>query len=193
MVPPSVSNEGTRHGSVVSSVHRRAAADPNVVGLFVFGSVATGTQRTDSDIDMIEIVRAHRPGWGMANERIEGIKVGTIVLTYAVLARSVDTVPYLLHPLCAARLLLDREETVGPLQEGIRRYFAAHPDVAAEWDERYRRLRAEKAQFGCERTTIIEVWNDLERQYSSGRARRPFFNAWYLTSPRVFSLAKRLL
>jgi predicted nucleotidyltransferase len=192
-MPLSASDQGMRHGSIVSSVLRREAVDPNVAGLFVCGSVATGTQRADSDIDLIEIVRTRRPGWGIANEWIDGVKVGTIVLTHDVLVRSVDTVPYLLHPLCDARLLLDRDGTVNSLQARIRRYFEEHPDVAAEWDERYRQLRAEKAQFGCERTTIIEVWNDLEREHSSGRARRPFFNAWYLTNPRLFALARRFL
>ncbi|MGD8683692.1 MAG: hypothetical protein PVG27_07075 [Chloroflexota bacterium] len=50
----------------------------------------------------------------------------------------------------------------------------------------------EKATYGYEKTTIIDVWNELERRHSGGRVRRRFFNAIYLTNPRIFSLVKRL-
>jgi hypothetical protein len=47
--------------------------------------------------------------------------------------------------------------------------------------------------YGHEKTTIIDVWNDLESRYSGGRTRRRFFNAFYMTNPRIFSVLKRLM
>ena len=42
-------------------------------------------------------------------------------------------------------------------------------------------------------TTIIDVWNELERRCSGGRTRRRFFNAFYLTNPRILAVLKRLM
>lgn len=182
-----------KQDEILKQLVTEAESDPNVTGYLVFGSVAAGTQREDSDIDVITILRKGKPAWGINNSYINGIKVGNLFLTYAVLAHSVETVPYLLHPLWGARLLFDRDGAVKPLYEQIQVYFAEHPDVAAEWDKYYIQLKEEKAKFGCEQTTILEVWNDLERRYSGGRIRRRFFNSFYLTNSRIFGMLKRFL
>jgi len=62
-----------------------------------------------------------------------------------------------------------------------------------EWNGYYRLLKEEKAQFGYEKTTIVEVWNELEKRHSGGKIKRRFFNAFFLTNPRIFSLLKRFL
>ena len=182
-----------KHNELLDKLVGEAESDPNTLGFLVFGSVATGTQHEDSDIDVITALRTNRPASGISNTMRDGIKVGNIFFTYDVLVHSVETVPYLLHPLGEAKLLFDREGTIEPLLERIRAYFAEHPEIVAEWDEYYRLLKEEKAQFGYEKTTIVDVWNELEKRHSGGRTRRRFFNAFYLTSPRIFSVLKRFL
>jgi predicted nucleotidyltransferase len=182
-----------KHDELLKWLVAEAESDPNTLGFLVFGSVASGTQREDSDIDVITTLRKSKPASGIVNTMRDGIKVGDIFFTYDVLVHSVETVPYLLHPLGEAKLLFDREGTIGPLLDRIRAYFAAHPEIVAEWEEYYRLLREEKAQFGYEKTTIVDVWNELEKRHSGGRTRRRFFNAFYLTSPRIFSVLKRFL
>ncbi len=182
-----------KHDGVLNQLVAEADRDPNVLGFLVFGSVATGTHRKDSDIDVITILEESKPSSGITNSTADEIKVGNIFFTYEVLVTSVETVPYLLHPLGGAKLLLDRQGLVQPLLERIRSYFAQHPEIADEWNRYYRLLAEEKAEFGYEKTTIIDVWNDLERRYSGGKTKRPFFNAFYMTNPRIFSILKRFL
>jgi hypothetical protein len=124
---------------------------------------------------------------------IDGIKVGSIFFTNQVLTHSVDTVPYLLHPLGNAKLLFDRENTIEPMLIKINSYFLENPEIEKEWVRYYRQLKEEKTQFGYEKTTIIDVWNELEKRYSGGKIRRSFFNSFYFTNARIFSLLKRFL
>jgi hypothetical protein len=182
-----------KHNELLERLVAEAKNDPNTLGFLVFGSVASGTQREDSDIDVITALRANKPASGISNTMRDGIKVGNIFFTYDVLAHSVETVPYLLHPLGEAKLLFDREGTIEPLLASIKAYFADHPEKVAEWDDYYALLREEKAQFGYEKTTIVDVWNELEKRHSGGKTRRRFFNAFYLTSPRIFAVLKRFL
>ena len=182
-----------KQDAILTHLVADAEHDPNIVGFLVFGSVATGTHHADSDIDVFTVRHSSQPTSGLENTLVEGIKVGNLYFTYEILCQSVETVPYLLHPLGGAKLLVDRDGTIQPLQEQIRAYFSDHPEVGDAWEGYYRQFRAEKDQFGYEKTTIIEVWNDLEQRYANGKTRRHFFNAFYLTNTLIFSLLKRLL
>jgi predicted nucleotidyltransferase len=182
-----------KHDGILRQLIAEAEKDPNNLGFLVFGSVATGTHREDSDIDVIKVFQTNKPTSGIDDTLVDGIKVGTIFFTYDILLHSIKTVPYLLHPLGSAKLLFDRENMIKSLLEKIQLYFAHHPEIANEWNEYYRQLREEKEQFGYEKTTIIDVWNELEKRYSGGRTKRHFFSAFYLTNPRIFSVLKRFL
>jgi len=181
-----------KHDAILASLVEQAKADPSIVGFLVFGSVARGTHREDSDIDVLTVLLGDTQA-RITNRVIDGIKVGDLSFARGTLEHSVETVPYLLHPLGEATVLLDRDGTIAPLLARIRTYFADHPEIAAEWSASYEHLRVEKATYGYEKTTIIDVWNELERRHSGGRIRRRFFNALYLTNPRIFSLVKRLM
>jgi predicted nucleotidyltransferase len=170
-----------------------AENNPNVLGFLLFGSVALGTHRQDSDIDVITVLHTNKPTSGIDNTSIDGIKVGNIYFTYGILTHSVETVPYLLHPLGEAKLLFDRDGEIKPLLARIRQFFAEHPEIVDEWNEYYKLLKDEKAQFGYEKTTIVDVWNALERRYSGGKIKRRFFSSFYMTNSLLFSLLKKLL
>jgi len=182
-----------KHDRIVQGLVADADGNPQVLGLLLFGSVARGTQRADSDIDVITVYQSHKPTSGIDNTAIEAIKVGNIFLTYDILAHSVKTVPYLLHPLGEAKLLFDRNDQIEPLLAQIRQYFAGHLEIVNEWNGYYQLLKDEKAQFGYEKTTIVDVWNELEKRHSGGKIKRQFFNAFYMTNPTIFNLLKKFM
>lgn len=184
---------GSRHEAILEGLVGDARNDASVVGFLVFGSVARGTQRADSDIDVLTVLASGRAAAGIRNRMVDGIKVGDLYFTRSTLVESIDTVPYLLHPLAEAELLFDRDGSVGPLLVQLRAYFEEHPEIVDEWHAYTEQLRAEKARYGYDKTTIVDVWNELEARHSGGRIRRPFFSAFYFTNPRIFSLLKRLM
>jgi hypothetical protein len=182
-----------KHEQILQQLLVKAGSDTNTLGFLVFGSVASGTYHEESDIDTMTILRHHKPSSGIENKMINGIKVGNIFFTHEILTRSVNTVPYLLHPLGNAKLLFDRENTIKPLLKQITTYFDENPEIEKEWSRYYKQLKEEKAQFGHEKTTIIDVWNELEKRYSEGKIKRPFFNSFYFTNSVIFSLLKRFM
>jgi len=182
-----------KHDEILSQLVSNAKNNPNVLGFFVFGSVATGTHHESSDIDVITVLQTNKPESGINNTPIDGIKVGDLYFAHEVLIHSVENVPYLLHPLVDAKLLFDRDGTIKFLMERIREYYANHAEIVDEWNKYYKLLKEEKAKYGYEKTTIVDVWNDLEKRYSNGKIKRRFFNAFYMTNPWVFSLLKKLL
>jgi len=181
-----------KHELILKQLLAEAESNPNTLGFLVFGSVATGTQTEESDIDTLTVLRKSKPSSGIRNTIIDGIKVGDIFFTHEILVQSIETVPYLLYPLANAKVLFDRENTINLLLKEINKYYDEKPEVRNKWVNYYKRFKQEKAQFGYEKTTIIDVWNELEKEYT-GRSRRPFFNAFYFTNPILFSLLKRFM
>jgi hypothetical protein len=181
-----------RHESILKQLLAEAESNPNTIGFLVFGSVAAGIHTEQSDIDTLTVLRKSKPASGLKNTIVDGIKVGNMFFTYEILAQSIRTVPYLLYPLANAKLFFDRENTINPLLKEISMYFSENSEVRNKWLDYNKRFKQEKAQFGYEKTTIIDVWNELEKE-CSGKSKRPFFNAFYLTNPMIFSLLKRFL
>ena len=182
-----------KHEEILKQLVADKQSDSNVLGFLLFGSVATGTHRPDSDIDVLSVLQESKPTSGINNTMVDGIKVGALYFTYDILTHSVEVVPYLLHTLVEAKLLFDRDDLIEPELEKIQKYFADHPEIVREWDQYYKLLKEEKAQFGYEKTTIVDVWNELEKRHSGGKIKRRFFNAFYMTNPYIFSLLKKLM
>ena len=181
-----------KHETILKKLLAEAESNPNTLGFLVFGSVATGTHNEQSDIDTITVLQKSKPSSGIKNTIIDGIKVGNMFFTYEILTQSTKKVPYLLYPLSNAKLLFDHENTIKPLLKEISKYYDENSEVKNKWINYYKQFKQEKAQFGYEKTTIIDVWNQLEKEYT-GRSKRPFFNAFYLTNPTIFSFLKRFL
>ena len=167
-----------KHARIIAQLVSDAEEDANVLGLLLFGSVAQGTHREDSDVDVISVLQDCEPRSGIRNSHVDGIKGGNVFFTSDVLIHGVRTVPYLLHPLTEARILFDREGSLQPFVEALRRYFGNHPEIVAEWEAHYARFREEKAQFGYEKTNIVDVWNALEKHHSGGTMKRLFFRVF---------------
>ena len=68
-----------KHDKILKQLVANTEKSPNILGFLLFGSVATGTQREDSDIDIITVLRTSKPTSGINNTPIDGIKVGNIL------------------------------------------------------------------------------------------------------------------
>jgi len=166
-----------KHAEILRQLVADAQDDPNLLGFLVFGSVAAGTHREGSDLDIITVLRTNTPTSGIHNTRVNGIKVGNVFFTREVLIHGAEQVPYLLNPLVKANLLFDREGDLQPLIERIGDFFTGHPEIVDEWAGYYGQFKEEKAQFGYEKTTIVDVWNELEKRHSGGGFKRRFFRS----------------
>jgi hypothetical protein len=189
-----VREENTKHDVVLEKLHRESRNNPNALGFLLIGSVAKRTHTAKSDLDTITILVAGKPSSGIYKTNVDGIHVDGIYFTYDVLVESIIKVPYLLYPLVNSKILYDPENIIKPLVEQVEKYFKENPEIEKEWVSHYNRSKQIKEQTGCRaqgsNATIIDVWNILEAHITDGKIRRPFFNAFYFTNPRIFGLMK---
>lgn len=160
---------------VLDKVVAELKADENLLGILLFGSLASGTQTWKSDIDLVFVYENHEPPAGLVNRWLDEIEVQYFFATLATLLENVESVPYLLHMFCDGQLLFDRYGTVGPVIDRLKLYFAEHPEIAAEWISLKDLHQVEKKGPVCQQTTIIQRWDEMEAKYSGGKRKRTFF------------------
>jgi predicted nucleotidyltransferase len=161
---------------VLETVVNQALEDENVIGVLLFGSVASKSHTWKSDIDLIFIYEDHEPDSGLVNYFVSGVEVQYFYATLEALIENTKTVPYLLHMFSEAKVLFDRHGSVTPVVEKIRHYFASHPEILDEWAHIKELHQVEKKGPQCQQITILQRWDQLEDKYSGGVRKRTFFN-----------------
>ena len=160
---------------VLDKVVHQVKADENLLGILLFGSLASRTHTWKSDIDLIFIYQTFEPASGLVNKFVDGIAVQYFFTTLDTLVQNQELVPYLLHMFCDAKILYDRDGSLAPVIDQLKKYFAAHPEVVADWIQIKDLHQVEKKGPVCAQTTIIQRWDELEDKYSGGTSKRTFF------------------
>jgi len=160
---------------ILDKVVAQAIKDENLLGILLFGSLASGTQTWKSDIDLIFVYETCEPSSGVTNIFMDGIVVQYFFTSYKTLIQNQEVVPYLLHMFCDAKILFDRNDSIALVVDQIKQYFATHPEIEAEWI-RYKDFhQVEKNGPACAQTTIFQRWDEMEEKYSDGERKRTFF------------------
>jgi predicted nucleotidyltransferase len=160
---------------VLDKVVSQATADSNLIGILLFGSLASGTHTWKSDIDLLFVYQACDPTSGVANLIVDGIMVQYFFTNLPTLIENLENVPYLLRIFCGAKILFDREGTFTPIVERVESYFSTHPEIQAEWKRLEDLHQVEKNGPACAQTSILVRWDELEEKYSGGQRKRTFF------------------
>ena len=160
---------------VLDRVVDQGIQDENLIGILLFGSLSAGTHTWKSDIDLIFVYEACEPSSGVANLISDGVVVQYFFTSYETLVQNQTVVPYLLHMFCDAKILFDRHDSVSPIVEELKMYFAAHPEIEAEWIQFKDLHQTEKNGPACAQTTIFQRWDELEEKFSGGVHKRTFF------------------
>ena len=160
---------------VLDKVVSQAIQDENLIGILLFGSLASDTHTWKSDIDLIFVYQTCQPASGVANIILDGVVVQYFFSSYDTLVENQENVPYLLHIFCEAKIQFDRHGTFTPVVSQIEDYFAAHPEIEAEWIKIESLHQLEKNGPACAQTTILQRWDELEEKYSGGVRKRTFF------------------
>lgn len=162
---------------LLADLIKERTADENVVGVILFGSVASKTHQWQSDIDLIFVYDNHEPTSGLVDYFVSGILVQYFYVTVNSLIENQRDVPYLLHMFSEGIVLFDRHGTVTPIVNEIKQFFAAHPEIESDWVRIKQLHQIEKKGPQCQETTIIQRWDELEDKYSDGARKRTFFLA----------------
>ena len=156
-----------RHLQVLNKLQEEFLHDENVLALLVFGSVAVGNFHAGSDIDLTMVYGEYDLGFQLETAVIDDISVGFSRWSLLHLRKRTEISPYKMHVFANVRVLFDKAD-VGALQQKVRTYFSAHPEIEREWEELSATYEQEKRLYGHGRTNIFDTYSSLDFKYGRG-------------------------
>jgi predicted nucleotidyltransferase len=161
------SNESreSAHWCIINEVVREKAKDPDVVAINIFGSVAAGRERPDSDVD-IEIVTASEQEWRMEKEERYGIVVDYDFCSRRWLEDKAARYPFLSYVNTKEKPVFDPLGVMARIQDDLRRYYAEHPEVASYWEDAYALMRKNKQTGTVDPQGGVKAYDEAERLFS---------------------------
>ncbi len=153
------------HLEIAKVYSQQREQEPNNLALILFGSVARGTSRPDSDLDFLLLHQSPpRKFW---EEEVDflGVKVGTQHLDYAHFRRAVVLQPFNRIILTTAQVMFDKTGNIPIWIAAIGRFFITNPDIKAEWDNHYALYRRSKTELGIKAVNISDLYLQFAVKY----------------------------
>mgnify|MGYP000102364350 CR=1 FL=1 len=165
------------HWRVVRELVEEHALDRSIVAIAVFGSLASGTERPDSDVD-IEFFSSTASEWSIEEYPHSGLAVNAETTPLAFFEHKIEQYPFLCYAHFRSIPVFDPSGYFNRKHGAIGRYFGERPDVVAFWEERYQVMRREKAQGIKNPQGGVEAYDEAERRFSAqGRVTRDFWRS----------------
>jgi len=151
-----------KHKQIVSELVDYYKKQENVVGIYLFGSVAIGKAKSASDIDIEIIFNKRRKGYELINKKIKGISVDLSLYSLSKFREDVAEKKYLFYPALKNKILYDPKGILKNYLEKIRIYFANNPEILQFWKHKERKDKQNK-KAGKKREYFFDVCKELEK------------------------------
>lgn len=153
------------HWKIVEQIVEERKVDPSVIAISVFGSMARGEERPDSDID-IEIVSTTEPEWRMAEEVRDGLVVDYVYTPKSFLEQKVAKYPFLSFVHTKEKVLYDPHGLMANVQQTLNEYFKQHPEVVTFWEEKIALMKSNKKQGIHDPQGGVRAYDEAEVLFS---------------------------
>ncbi len=155
------------HQKILREIVEEKRKDPSVVAISVFGSVARGEEKEDSDIDL-EIVSTEEKGWRIFQKEREGISVTYEMWPEQKFLERVRQYPFLSYCYVKEKIVYDPKQILQGVVNQLRIYFSKHPEVVQFWEDKYKEIREAKSR----RVSIspIDVYDEAEIEFSGSHS-----------------------
>lgn len=163
------------HEKVIGQLIERYKLDKSVIAVNLFGSLARGTERHDSDVD-IEIISDMATEWSFnTDEKIDGIIIDVVISPKDHLLNRVNNFPFLCYVHSKEKLLYDPTGFMQQVQAKLKEYFTKHPNVVEFWEGKYKIMKEKKDQ-GLKAEGGAKIYDEAELLFSPvKKVTRDFF------------------
>jgi len=154
---------------IVDEILQEYKDKKEVTAICVFGSVAVGKERHNSDVD-IQIVYKDNREWELFKEKRYGIDIDFEVVTKRIHKMLIKKYPYLCYEVLKYhKILLDKEHFMSKIKNKLIKYYKQHPEIAEFWEKQYQQMRKDK-NAGSKPKSFIKVCDEAETLFSKHKA-----------------------
>jgi len=134
------------HLKIVNEIIEEYKKDKSTLAITLFGSLARGEEREDSDVD-IEIISEDAKKWELKqDDERYGIKIDLVICPKKHLLHQFEKYPYLCYDYLGEKIIYDPKGFMKDLKEKLKGYFDKHPEVVEFWEKKLKIMKENKAK-----------------------------------------------
>ena len=133
------------HKKIVNEIIEEQKKNPNVIAINLFGSVADGKERPDSDVD-IEIIVNGGKEWKWFKQNKYGIHIDFVRCSKNHLLYQIEKYPYLCYGYLDEKVIYDPEGFMKEVKKKIGNYMNKHSEVVRFWENKLKIMKKNKAK-----------------------------------------------
>ena len=162
------------HQKIVNEIVEKYKKDKSTIAITLFGSLATGEERLDSDVD-IGIISAKGKKWTWMKKKKYGVHIDFVICPKSHLLYQLKKYPYLCYFYLNEKALYDPIGFVQNIKKRIKDYMKVHPEVVKFWENKLKIMKENKSK-GLDPKDAIESYDEAEILFSDEhKVTRNFF------------------
>lgn len=154
------------HKKIVNEIVEEQKKNSNVIAINLFGSVAEGKERPDSDVD-IEIIINEGKEWKWIKQNKYGVHIDFVKCSKNHLLYQIEKYPYLCYGYLDEKVIYDPEGFMKDVKKKIGNYMNKHPEVVRYWENKLKIMKKNKAK-GQDPKHAIKSFDEAEILFYEG-------------------------
>ena len=162
------------HQKIINEIVNKYKKNKSVIAITLFGSLASGEEKKDSDVD-IGIISDKGKKWRWFKNKKYGIHIDFTICAKSHLFYQLEKYPYLCYFYLDNKILYDPTSFMKRIKKRIRNYLKKHPEVVKFWKEKLKSMKKNKAK-GQDPKEAIKSYDEAEILFSDEhKVTRNFF------------------
>ncbi|RLE43749.1 hypothetical protein DRJ16_03515 [Candidatus Woesearchaeota archaeon] len=155
-----------KHKKLARDLAKEYSKDKNVVGIYIFGSLAKGKAKKKSDLDMEFIFKKRNKPYELYSKVIDGIRVDFSMYTLKKFKEDFSKRLYTTHPALSYKIMYDPNGILKKYLKDVKIYFEKNPEVLKFWKDKERIYRRAK-KTGEKKENFFKVCEELDKKFKT--------------------------
>ncbi len=126
------------HYEIAKKLEEKYKKNKNVVGIYLFGSLARGDAIKESDLDIEIVFKKRRKKYELINKIIQGVKIDLSLFREDQFIKEFSETPYLAYGALDYKILYDPKGIIKKHLKKVKIYFSKNPDILKFWQKKER-------------------------------------------------------
>jgi predicted nucleotidyltransferase len=162
------------HQKIVNEIVKEYKKDKSTLAVTLFGSLARGEERPDSDVD-IEIISENAIKWELLKKKKYNIDIDLVITPRQHLIHQMEKYPYLCYDYLSEKIVYDPNGLMEEVKIKLKEYFDKHPEIVEFWEEKLKIMKKNKAK-GQDPKDAMKSYDEAEILFSKEhKVTRDFF------------------
>ncbi|MFH1802034.1 MAG: nucleotidyltransferase domain-containing protein [archaeon] len=152
-----------KHKKLAAELTKEYSKDKNVVGIYIFGSLAKRKARKKSDLDIEFIFKKRNKPYELYHKKVDGIGVDFSMYALKQFKEDFSKKIYAQYASLPHKIMYDPKGILKKYLRDVKEYFKKNPKILKLWEDKERVYKRAK-KTGGKKENYFEICKELERE-----------------------------